>query len=283
MASLSSIVEAIREPDNEEERSKAATDQVGETNEDIFGSLNAVICEELSQRLEAALEKGLQTLPSVGDKAPMLSTIRETYWRNIDLLEIYNRRNIFTLQSFPVTKRTAIAQLYRDTIDIQSLVASEDEENFTALSGSSVVESPNYPASVPTEEDLQHMQDETRQLTERKLLLEQELEELQNDVQTLDVATQLVDFANLVEVAPDVEPVLAGASQLQQIQRQADSIRTEMETRKRQRDNDGLDEIVVVVPNVVVAAAKTIDLNDRYERDRNALSNVANLKQKLMP
>jgi hypothetical protein len=78
----------------------------------LFGSQSLKISDELLQVIDSALEEGVTSLPRVSDEKALLNMLQSVYHRNVHILEAYMARNIFSIQSFPASKRRNIIDAY---------------------------------------------------------------------------------------------------------------------------------------------------------------------------
>ena len=176
----------------------------------LFGSLVTELTDELTSNLNAALSKGIQTLPMLDDpqRSQQLQTqLQKAFYRNIDLLELYAQRNIFTLQNFPPLQRAKIARLVLDPDwDPEAAVAlmeeadaAEEKEQQQNESTAATQETPMptkteipSPAQLKTtEQELLGRRQHLQSLQEKRVAMEKRLREL-------EAATQLVDLAGLL-------------------------------------------------------------------------------------
>jgi len=256
----------------------------------LFGSLVTELTDELTSNLNAALSKGIQTLPMLDDpqRSQQLQTqLQKAFYRNIDLLELYAQRNIFTLQNFPPLQRAKIARLVLDPDwDPEAAVALMEEadaaeeqqqqnESTTATKETPMPTKNEIPSPAQlktTEQELLGRRQHLQSLQEKRLAMEKRLREL-------EAATQLVDLAGLLpsgdnssssDSIPEVVEAAANASELQQ---QGQALAQRMEQVKRQRENEHPDrnsnQIVYPQPKHP-PGRKKMALAERYAQDRAA-------------
>jgi hypothetical protein len=273
-----------------------------DVTEQIFGTINADISNELSRCMERALRNGIQTLPAVAvdDHGPdkLLSMLRSQYWHNADVSEMYCDWNIFVVKS---RKQSTVLQLWslwgdnnwKEQAEMDAQLAEEKRKEVAANfeQSTSVVEKdefPNYKSMIPTLEDMQAIEEETLELRKRLAELETKRKELQWAVQELDVATQLVDMAaqplrTIDNVTAVHETLLTHANANQALER-GQKVLDAMDALKRDRD-PAKNEIVVIAP--LPKVAKTI--KERYEQFRasenfvNSNTTLEAIKTMLVP
>jgi hypothetical protein len=219
----------------------------GLANEDIdtalFGSLNASVADSLTDHIDTALKAGVLTLPLMNDDTTngtvtgtrsekLLAALRNVYWRNVDVFEVYAGRNIFSVGMYPPKRRRAIEQLYNSDGDndndakeassssikdkkspLQDVSASKMNEtaNDTANNNSkpsatstnanantSNSNSNLYPTpdQIPTAQEMADMTNECEQLREQLWQVQRRRNETVHAMNQLEVAEQLADMAS---------------------------------------------------------------------------------------
>lgn len=246
---------------------------VGTRTPNIFGSLNAVLSEMFSQTVGVALEKGIATLPTVGDNKTLLERLQTTYAKMVDLFELYNRRNIFTLDTVnPSSIRDTATQLYLDTPDVKTLLEDSATTNAPSSplpSNPAEGETEKYTVSSPVQpEELEALQAEILQLQQRKEGLRQTLHRLQTELQQVAVATQLGTkvadtLVDSVRLAPT--EVWNCSKALETTITQAEECFLRMA--KRKKENQGSQNDIVTVPGKKHRRRRA--LKDRFPLDRS--------------
>lgn len=212
----------------------------GLANEDIdtalFGSLNASMADTLTDRIDTALKTGVATLPLMNDTSTrsekLLSALRNVYWRNVDVFEVYSGRNIFSVGMYPPKRRRAIEQLYNndndndndnshDNPETSPLATKKSKTPLQDVSASKMNETANdttnnnnkskpfsgstanannkvYPTTdqIPTAQQMADMTAETDGLREQLWQAQRRLSETVQAMNQLEVAEQLVDMAS---------------------------------------------------------------------------------------
>ena len=82
----------------------------------IFGTLNRDLADELAKRIEAAICKGVNSLPLLEEgqaKSFLTNTLMHKFLRNIDVLEAYCAHHVLTVRKFPLEKRKRVEQVSR--------------------------------------------------------------------------------------------------------------------------------------------------------------------------
>ena len=107
------------QPDTSKESDKSASSlpQVPKTLEEqdaaVFGSTNEDLADALADYVKSAIEEAVRSLPLLKDpqkRTQLAEQIQKPYWKNIDLIEAYSKRNLFTLRALPPRHRRSILQ-----------------------------------------------------------------------------------------------------------------------------------------------------------------------------
>ena len=137
----------------------------------LFGSVSCTLADEFGERIDAALAEGVSSLPLLpqnkdhpheeSGEERFLRTLRHVYFRNVDVMESYTARNIFSLQNLPPTKRTNVIKVFLEEASLEHLTRT----THTAGSAEST-EAYQYPAlkDIPSSETLSALQNELREL-----------------------------------------------------------------------------------------------------------------------
>jgi hypothetical protein len=211
----------------------------GLANEDIdtalFGSLNASVADSLTDHIDTALKAGVLTLPLMNDDSTvtgtrsekLLAALRNVYWRNVDVFEVYAGRNIFSVGMYPPKRRRAIEQLYNsddndndnDAKETSSSATKQKKAPLRDVSASKMNETaddttnstskPNatsttsnsntlYPTpdQIPTAQEMADMTNECEQLREQLWQVQRRRNETVHATNQLEVAEQLADMAS---------------------------------------------------------------------------------------
>jgi len=275
------------------------SDDSNDSDEALFGSLAVQLSDDLTTNLDAALRKGIHTLPMLGeDYAPsLLKQLQQPYYRNIDLFELYSQRNIFSLQNFPPLQRLKIAQLVLNTgwdheAYLETAAAMEEEEPEqdelnSNIDKTSTNTSATLPPNTPAPIRKSHIPSPNKLITiEQELLgrrqhlesLRQKRRQLEQRVWELDAAHQLVDLAGnalpastATQAAAAVAQTIQAVDTVADLQQQGRALSQHMEHVKRQRNDDDNDDIVVPPTQLQQLKKKTV-LAERYEQDRRVLT-----------
>jgi hypothetical protein len=134
----------------------------------LFGSQALKISDELINIIDSALEEGVASLPRISNEKALLKMLQSVYHRNVHILEAYMARNIFSIQSFPPSKRRSIIDAYVTNkiveIPLNTNVIENDKE-IVNMSTSSY----RYPTQdeIPSEEDIKSTEQELESLRQK--------------------------------------------------------------------------------------------------------------------
>jgi hypothetical protein len=117
----------------------------------LFGSINALLADELHKCIDAGLVEGVASLPlmtvensNVSDESEstlmvqeedrrdqkMLNLLRTSYTRYVDLFEMYGERNIFTVaHRTPHFRKRIVEEFQKDNVNDNGNVEEEDQQS----------------------------------------------------------------------------------------------------------------------------------------------------------
>jgi hypothetical protein len=218
----------------------------------LFGSLPYTISDFFGESIDAALMEFIADLPSKGHN--LLSTLRRIYFRNVDVMESYLVRNIFTIQSLPPTRRAKIVQAY-----LEGEIPSTEMQEFPTT----MVESYDYPNDIPSSQELYSLQQETQQL--RSKLREARrrrnglIEKLERLVHA-DQAVKGVTAALQVPSGDAITSVVMEKDRLEEMQAAASVLTNKLEEEKRERPE--------LEDEVDLAKRTKLSLEQQYKENR---------------
>ena len=249
------------------------------TKEDtaLFGSLNKKIADEFKRSLDAALEKGVASLPLIGTNSEkLMKRIHKTYWRNVDLFELYCGRNVFSVAMYAPSRRAAIVGLYLDDkadLTVKKAPLGELSSDIDNKQGDDFP----TPDQIPSPADLQKLEQQTVELRERVAKLQRRRSTLEKQLSELDVAAKLVGMADTSvqsasNVPETVQATVVATESLRDLQNKGKDLAEKMDEQKRQRDPNA-DEIVY--PVAAKIPKKTLE--ERYEQDSSVATSSSSL------
>lgn len=218
----------------------------------LFGSLPYTISDFFEKSIDAALVEFIADLPSKGHN--LLSTLRRVYLRNVDVMESYLVRNIFTIQSLPPTRRTQIVQAY-----LEGEIPSTGMQEFPTTT----VESYEYPTDIASSQELHSLQQETKQLRSKLREARRRRNDLNAKLERLvhaDQAVKGVTEALQVPSGDDITGVVMEKDRLEELQTAASVLTKKLEEEKRERPE--------LEDEVDLAKRTKLSLEQQYKENR---------------
>lgn len=244
----------------------------------VFGSLNDRIADAFADRIQAALSEGVQSLPLLYESTKgdaLLAKLQKSYLKNVDIVEAYGERNIFTLQMYPPKRRQRITRAFLDK-DHESK-KTENSTTATVFENSSY----QYPAEeqIPSLEQSQSLQDELQvlrahlqaaRLRRNALLVANTSKEVAQ--KATDQVSASLPLQDLETIHTSVTAAVMGGQGLEQLQEQGKKALNNLENSKRERKNPE-DEELLVPPS-----KKRVSLEEHYREQRQMVeTNLDNL------
>ena len=282
---------------NQEEKYLTDTVAMGGEDDVIFGSMAATIADKLADRIDVALVERISSLPvvastsskeedggeDVGDdnKASktkgelLLHKLQQKYLKNVDIVEVYAQRNIFTCSMYPPRRRQRILQAYLQSQQEEQGKEDQQESTTTEASGdgdegksstttkdkSATTEASTsgykYPSreQIPTSEAVEEINKDMEELQEKLKAARIRRNELIISCKSIEVAEQAAkksleslsqcekdnegDAAAVDQVHGKVTAALMGHQGLQQLGEEGKALMTKLDTLKRERDDEG--------------------------------------------
>jgi hypothetical protein len=194
----------------------------------LFGSLPYTISDFFGESIDSCLVEFIADLPSKGHN--LLSTLRRVYFRNVDVLESYLVRNIFSIQSLPPTRRNKIVQAY-----LKGEVPSTETKEFPTTN----IESYDYPTEIPSSQDVQSLQQETKELRlklrEARRRRKDLLTKLEGLVQANQAVNGVVGALQVVPSEDEIASVVMDKDRLEELQASASILTEKLQEEKRER------------------------------------------------
>ena len=250
----------------------------------LFGTLNAQIADEWSDRLQAALRSGITSLPlmSGNERADKLfDYLCPNYLRNIDLAEFFCGRNIFSVSMFSEKRRSRLVHAFLNgTIDGDPTQANEPLKDAPVQSkqhdDSSLVNL--APENIPAKEQLEALKVETAQLRQRLQQAKQRRVEAQQALAQAQAAKQVAQQASQRvkddDTHTDVTATLVGVQGLAEANTVGKSLVQALDENKQNRQNDD-DEYVPSPKKQKVG----LSLQEQYQEERKVFGETEHLKQ----
>eukprot|EP00977_Amphora_coffeiformis_P003858 scaffold768_cov166-Amphora_coffeaeformis.AAC.16 len=221
-----------------------------------LSDVNTNFCDHLSQQLKEVFASTVTDFPRLEQPEVLLKRLEKSYMRNVDIVEVYAARNIFTLDNLPPNRRVRIAQLFEEmnqnTTKTIALQLKEPEHNLTdneAEENAMIDWEKLKSATAPTTSDqveekrraVQALETKLAEARQRKALLERR-------VQELEVARQMTTWPTEVtanQVHESVSALMMGVHGVEDCQEQGEAAlqqvkKRNLETEDDDDDTDGL-------------------------------------------
>ena len=218
----------------------------------LFGSLAYTISDFFGESIDAALMEFIADLPSGGHN--LLSTLRRVYFRNVDVMESYLVRNIFTIQSLPPTRRNKIVHAY-----LEGEIPSTGTQEFPTTTD----ESYEYPTHIPSSQELHSLQHETKQLRSKSREARRRRNDLIEKLERLAHADQAVKGVTAALQVPSgdaITSVVMKKDRLEEMQAAASVLSKKLEEEKRDRPE--------LEDEVDLAKRTKLSLEQQYKENR---------------
>jgi hypothetical protein len=240
-----------------------------DVNTVVFGSLNGRIADAFADRIQAALSEGVQSLPLLYESTKgdaLLAKLQKSYLKNVDIVEAYGERNIFTLKMYPPKRRQRITRAFLD----------ENHESKQPKTSSTITTFENssyqYPAEdqIPSQEQSQNLQDELQalraqlqaaRLRRNALLVANTSRKVSH--QATDQLSASLPLQDLDTIHTSVTAAVMGGQGMEQLQEQGKQALNKLENSKRERNNLVEDEELLVPPS-----KKRVSLEEHYRGQR---------------
>ena len=286
---------------------------MGDEDDVMFGSMAATIADTLADRIDVALVERISSLPVVASTSSkdddggegtgddntasktkgelLLHKLQQKYLKNVDIVEVYAQRNIFTCSMYPPRRRQRILQAYlqrqqeeqgkggqNETTTIETTGDGEGksspaatEKSVTTDTSTSGYKCPSR-EQIPTSEAVEEINKEMEELQEKLKAARIRRNELIVACKSIEVAEQAAkksleslsqcekdnegDAAAVDQVHGKVTAALMGHQGLHQLGEEGRKLMTKLDTLKRERDDEGY-----INENVNPADEVWVDLN----------------------
>jgi len=228
----------------------ASTVSLEELDQTMFGDVNMKLADALTEFCAKAIQSGVESLPLLQEREDLLKKIGKPYLRNLDMIEAYGSRRIFTVKYAGGPKR-------RQEIVHRFLIGRDDDDNdnnnkkvipsTTASSQDNILT--RYPSldEIPSKEMIQSVEAEVQtlitQLKEAKIrrdLLRMKYAKLQTTHEMTLSATETIQSSSM-DIERLHEPIstaITGGQSLQDMIREGTNLRTILEERKKDVMNE---------------------------------------------
>ncbi|CAJ1936955.1 unnamed protein product [Cylindrotheca closterium] len=245
-------------------------------DERLFGSLNSEIADALADYVRKAIIEGVESLPLVTDQEKIFALkqkIEGACMRNIDIMESYGSRNIFTLRNY--TRRRQLHVLHASNPSLREVDMTEGNTQ-VILDQSALIILPTS-AEMPSLEQMNQLERELVQLKERlnaTRLLRNELASkyhgLESAIAVSNVAVTALLEISTENVAFPVNQVVSKGKDLRELTNECKEMIHQLGTTKKARNNDvENDEIPASMKEQT--KRKRLSMEDEYKLDRKVL------------
>lgn len=263
---------------------------VEEQDERLFGSLNSEIADALADCVREAVVSGVESLPLVSDQEKSRALEQEigrTCMRNIDIMEAYGSRNIFTLRNYPRRRRLRVVQHALDNTSLQDAPKKSDttedyidvvRHQSVTLNLPSILERPSFGQMNELEHELAELQDKLNAARFLRDELTSKYHGLENASTVSCAAVTSLLEVSTGDVASPVNQVVSSGKFLRQLSNEGKEMIRQLDTRKKERNSDEEnDGIPVFVKNQT--KRKRLSMEEEYKLDKEILQskNVASL------
>lgn len=259
----------------------------------VFGDSNEALADALAGFIKKAIESGVKSLPLLKDadrSRALIETIQKPYMKHIDLMEVYGKRNIFTLRHFPPRRRQNIVERF------QSGNKGGDDGKYVSETSpskdASTMPAPvtKYPTKdeVPSKDALENIQAELAQLstqlkkaTERRNSLVEQGVFLAAAQSSTAKAVQSVKQADLLPNEDQADVVqgpataaVMGGQGLQELNEEGKRLQADLEERKRRKQENDNDNDAWGGPESLPSTRKkrVLTMEEAYQHDRQQIS-----------
>jgi hypothetical protein len=274
----------------------------------LFGSMNAQIADALADRIEVNIHKGVQSLPLLKDPTKskeLVDTIHQKYMRNVDVIETYGSRNIFSIQQHPPSRRQRILQAFLSSSGSSSHDKEKPTTADTTTTATTTANSQppsllsSYPSKdqIPLPHTLAELQLQVQQLQTDLSAARAHRNTLLTSTKSLEVAQRVSETATAVlpakfqhNVQGPVTAAVMGGQGVQELTREAQQLLGKLEERKRERSDDDDDEeeddeFEFEKENPIVKKKKRLSLVEEYRQERKVatMDSLAAVRRLLKP
>ena len=226
----------------------------------LFGTKTFEISDKLMDAIDAALVEGVSSLPRLPKEDALLQMLRKVYVRNIDVLEAYMARNVFSIQSLPPSRRRKVIEAFVTNTLPKIPDIPDNKENVV----SSSVE---YPTSdqIPSQEELTQAEQELKDLRVKLAELKRHRTELGATMEQLAIARRTIPSVPAdVRLHDKITKLFKAKETLEDLTSKAKDVTAKLEEEKRNRHDE---DDAPVIPK-----KRKLGLEEEYEEERTNIS-----------
>ena len=263
---------------------------VEEQDEHMLGLLNSEVSDALTEIVREAIVESVGSLPLVTDQEKvraLTQKIERTSMRNIDVMETYSSRNIFTLRQYPRHQRMQI--LGEDLKETSAAVSPTTSEG-TGNKRNEVDRYQSLPSilpktsEMPSRTEMNELEDDLLQLKEKlnaaRFLMNDAISKYQGVENTFTISNTAVNSfleVSSEDISSPVRKVVPFGIKLQGLSNECSDMIRELDvTKQLRRSEEENDEIPTDVKKM---KRKRLRMEEEYIIDRKVLQskNVASL------
>lgn len=249
----------------------------------LFASMNSDIADALAERVRVAIVDGVENLPLLTDAAKadaLVKRIEKSYMLNIDLIEAYGGRNIFSLRNYNPRRRQRIIQAFLGQDEAPVQESNEKNKSQSDDFEVTIENTRPYPSKeeIPSPEDTSALQDELVKLKERldaerlrrnQLLAKQK--SLEKAIEISKDAVQSLVVSSESNVHGPVSKAVSGGKSIQELTKEGKELIKELDETKRDRSDDENEDHGMATTQFQVTKKKRQSLEEEYRADRMVL------------
>ena len=244
-----------------QEGSPPQEDSLPQEDRVLFGTKTFAVSDELNDSIDAALVEGVSSLPRLPWEEALLKMLRKVYLRNINVLEAYMGRNIFSIQSLAPSRRRKVVEAFvtntlPETPDLTDVNNKQNEESSAF----------QYPTAdqIPSQETLSEAEQELKDLRVKLSEVKRLRKHLAVTIEKLSVARQAIPSVPTVQVHDKVTSMVKAKETLEDLTFKGKELMSKLDDEKRNRPEEDDAPAVPKKPK--------LGLEEAYEEERKAIS-----------
>jgi len=244
-----------------------------------LSDLNTNFCDHLSQQLQEVFAATVADFPRLEQPEALLKRLEESYMRNVDIMEVYAGRNIFTLENLPPNRRARIAQLFEEMNqkNTETIALQLKEPGDNTIDKDSEVDAKidwkklNSATILPTPEQVgekrravQILETKLNEARQRKALLERR-------VQELEVAQQMTIWpkeSTANQIQESVSALMMGVHGVEDCREQGEAVLQQVKKRHLESEDDDDTNRLSWDP----LSPQVQNVRELYERERKRIN-----------
>lgn len=267
------------QPQQEQQQSSSST--LSDLDKSMFGDVNTNLANALEASCKLAIRNGVDSLPLLKEREGLVKKITHPYMKNVDVIEAYGKRRLFTVRYTGGPKRCQqIANRFLDVeapLDIsesRSSSARTDSHNASSSSSAPYPSKEEIPSSLQLETVQAELQVLAKQLADakakRNALLQQGVDlQAAHSAATLAVESLQSKAVAVASIPDSVSAAVMGGQGLQDLTREAKRMQTELTEKKRSAEDDNTD--ATIFPQLPCTKKRVLTSHELYQQERQAV------------